>query len=152
MKWHFSAALGRVGLWQGQWTLFAPNPKINNAWLAAEVYRPDGTQHEFWSSTYWADTSGWERFRGFRHINYNNRIQTQGQQAANDLADYLARRLIGPTAVPIDVDQPLDSRWRLVLSRNELNLSLPDNGQLPTRDETLWISTSQNLTVREYQP
>lgn len=154
-KWYFSSVLNRVGLWQGQWTLFAPNPKINNAWLAAEVYRPDRTQHEFWNSTYWAETSGWERFSGFRHINYNNRIQTQGQRAANDLADYLARRLIGPAALPVEensLENDARESWRLVLSRSELNLSLPDDGHLPSRDETLWISTSQNLTVREYLP
>ncbi len=149
--------LNRCGLWQGQWTLFAPKPKINNSWLSAEVYAPDGTQQQFWNSTYWAETTTWERFSGFRHINYNNRIQSQGKLAADDLADYLARELISPAASAVDssvvgpaVDQA--GAWRLVLSRSELNVVLPDDGTLPTRDETLWISTSQNLTVREYQP
>lgn len=141
--------LNRMGLWQGQWTLFAPNPKINNAWISAEVYAPDGTQSAFWNSTYWAETSTWERFAGFRHINYNNRIQTQGKRAADDLADFLARSLITPTAVATTDRQ--DAR-RLVLSRTELNVVLPGDGTLPNRDETMWISTSQNLTVREYQP
>lgn len=141
--------LNRTGLWQGQWTLFAPNPKINNAWISAEVYAPDGTQSAFWNSTYWSETSTWQRFTGFRHINYNNRIQTQGKRAADDLADFLARSLITPTAVATTDRQ--DTR-RLVLSRTELNVVLPDDGTLPNRDETMWISTSQNLTVREYQP
>ncbi len=148
-KWFVGPFLNRTGLWQGQWTLFAPNPKINNAWISAEVYAPDGSQSAFWNSTYWAETSTWERFSGFRHINYNNRIQTQGKRAADDLADFLARSLITPTAVATTDRQ---AARRLVLSRTELNVVLPDDGTLPSRDETLWISTSQNLTVREYQP
>ncbi len=155
--------LNRVGLWQGQWTLFAPNPRINNAWLSAEVYRPDSSQPEYWNSIYFAGTSTWERFSGFRHINYNNRIQTQGPEALADLSDYLARQLISPTARPVVAleakigehsSEPVSQlpNWRIVLSRNELNVSLPDDGTLPTRDETLWISSSQNLSIREYQP
>ncbi len=168
--------LNYCGLWQGQWTLFAPAPILNNAWLSAEVYRPDGTQHEVWNSTYWAKSSGWERFVGFRRMNYRNRMAASDPLAANDLADYLARQLISPTAHPVNVhaSSPIKSQrdnttllhdsnqsiestqptlpWRIVLSRNQLNLVMPDDGVLPKRDETLWISSSKNLAVREYQP
>lgn len=146
--------LNTLGLWQGRWTLFAPNPKINNSWLSAEIYEPGGKLKEIWNSTYWAETKGWERFLGFRHINYNNRIHTINKQAADDFADYLARQLIAPTAhcVSPDTSTTTDGRWRIVLSRNELNISLPDDGTLPTRDETIWIVASKNLTVREYLP
>ncbi len=146
--------LNFCGLWQGRWTLFAPNPKINNSWLSAEVYEPNGKLNEIWNSIYWPETNGWERFRGFRHINYNNRIQTVNKEAADDFADYLARHLIAATAhsVPLDGSTASSGRWRIVLSRNELNISLPDDGTLPTREETLWIVASKNLTVREYLP
>ncbi len=152
--------LNRMGLWQGGWTLFAPNPGINNTWISAEVYAPDG-QLDTWNSTYWADTNGWQRFRGFRHINYTNRIQTQGKAAADDYADYLARQLISPTASAIiaepeqlatSIDADSQSHWRLQLARNRMNISLPDDGTLPSREETMWISSSENLTVREYLP
>ena len=164
--------LNYCGLWQGQWTLFAPNPKINNAWLSAEIYRPDGTRQEVWNSTYWANSSGWERFVGFRRMNYAIRLAATDAIAAHDFADYLARQLISPTAQPIntqvpapiaqasesaestELSGPTESTlpWRVVLSRNQLNIVLPDDGTLPKRDATLWISSSKNLAVREYQP
>ncbi len=159
--------LNYSGLWQGRWTLFAPNPKINNSWISADVYQPDGQLKETWNSTYWPETEGWERFLGFRHINYNNRIHTIDKSAADDLADYLSRKLISPEVTPklrvelgaasspthssggkVVVENP----WRIVLSRSELNISLPDDGTLPPREETLWLSSSENLTTREYQP
>ncbi len=167
-------ALNYCGLWQGQWTLFAPNPKLNNAWLSAEIYRPDGTQQEVWNSTYWANSTGWKRFVGYRRMLYAIRMAAIDSRAANDFADYLARQLISPTARPINADasnpaaeslgefrnatsesteasEPTTT-WRLVLSRNQLNLVLPDDGSLPKRDETLRISSSKNLAVREYHP
>ncbi|MCA9160792.1 MAG: hypothetical protein KDA72_20820 [Planctomycetales bacterium] len=168
-KQFVSPALNYCGLWQGNWTLFAPNPILNNAWLSAVIYRPDGTQQEVWNSTYWANASGWERFVGFRRMNYRNRMAAIDPRAANDFTDYLARQLISPTAHPVN-DQPSATAtqpdepsqlsestpstlpWRIVLSRNQLNLVLPDDGPLPKRDETMWISSSKNLAVREYQP
>ncbi len=180
--------LNYCGLWQGQWTLFAPSPILNNAWLSAEIYRPDGSQQEVWNSTYWANSSGWERFLGFRHMNYRNSMGAAAPAAANDLADYLARQLISPTAHPIEqpvaevaqtfggsptspetlgefrYDQsqpgavsdtnrrPQQPTWRLVLTRSQLSIVLPHDGTLPKRDETLWISSSKNLAVREYLP
>jgi hypothetical protein len=157
-----SPILTRIGLWQGEWTLFAPNPAINNAWVSAEIRDPNG-ELETWNSTYWAGTSGWERFRGFRYINYSNRLPTQDQAVADDYADYLARQLISPTAQPLNLSPDASSNaspptqtpaeaWKLSLFRSQLNLSLPEDGSLPPRDEVLWISTSKNLAIREYLP
>ena len=204
--------LNYCGLWQGQWTLFAPNPILNNAWLSAEIYRPDGSQQEVWNSTYWANSSGWERFVGFRRMNYRNRLATASPEAVNDLADYLARQLISPTAHPVEhpvaevatfgapvaevaktvgalppgletlgefryeksqppgpetlgefrydksqsgavtAHSPREPTWRLVLTRSQMNIVLPDDGTLPQRDQTLWLSSSKNLVDREYLP
>lgn len=152
--------LNYFGLWQGQWALFAPNPILNNAWLSAEVYRPDGSQQEVWNSTYWANSNGWDRFVGFRRMNYGNQMAAADPGAANDLADYLARLLISPTARPVEHPVaeaaesvgPSQSTWRLVLTRSQMNIVLPDDGTLPARDQTLWISSSKNLAVREYLP
>lgn len=147
--------LNYCGFWQGQWTLFAPNPILNNAWLSAEIYRPDGSQQEVWNSTYWANSSGWERFVGFRRMNYRNQISAAHPDAANDFADYLARQLISPTAQAVPYSEAPAAQqptWRLVLTRNQMNFVLPDDGTLPTREQTLWISSSKNLAVREYLP
>ncbi|MEZ6136483.1 MAG: hypothetical protein R3C53_16430 [Pirellulaceae bacterium] len=46
----------------------------------------------------------------------------------------------------------VEPRWRIVLSRNQMNMSMPDDGTLPARDDTLWIATSVNLLTREYSP
>ncbi len=170
-KQTLSPLLRRVGLWQGQWTLFAPNPTLNNAWLSAEVFRPDGTQEQIWNSAYWAKTNGWERFVGFRRMNYAIRMAAVNPSVANDLCDYLARQLIASTARPIaqpivsgDASQPpagaadtaatrdLARPWKIVLSRNQMSIVLPADGTLPKRDETISIASSKNLAVREYRP
>ncbi len=170
-KQTLSPLLCRAGLWQGQWTLFAPKPTLNNAWLSAEVYRPDGTQEQIWNSAYWAKASGWERFVGFRRMNYAIRMAAVNPSVSNELSDYLARQLISPTARPVaelpgvDDDRPAHLEnadkathsvpaglWKIVLSRNQMNIVLPEDGSLPTRDETIAIASSKNLAVREYQP
>lgn len=149
--------LNYCGLWQGQWTLFAPAPILNNAWLSAEIYGPDGTRQKVWNSTYWANSRGWDRFVGFRQMNYRNRTSAMDPRAVADYADYLARQLISPTAHAVNLPDSVPSEntpqpWRVVLSRNQLNIVMPDDGTLPKRDETIWISSSKNLLVREYQP
>lgn len=159
-KLKVSPLLRRIGLWQGEWTLFAPNPIIHNAWLSAEVYSPDG-ELSTWNSPYWANSSSWERFRRFRYINYYIRMQTENKLVADDMADYLARKLIAPTARPLVSEslretEPLPAGasevWKLSLYRNQMNLSLPADGTLPGRDEELWFASSTNLTDREYVP
>lgn len=144
----------RLGLWQGEWPLFAPNPVLNNAWVSADLSTPGGeTIH--WNSTYWATASSWQKFRHFREINYFNRMPFRDSPVANDFADYVARQELGNNFQALDflpdtdVRQPL---WTLELNRNELNMSSPAEGPLPTRDETVWIVTSLWLATRRYEP
>jgi hypothetical protein len=166
LKLACSPVLNRVGLWQGSWALFAPNPAINNAWLSVDVTAPDGTQ-QTWNSTYWSETSSWERFRRYRFINYNNRIASVDKAAADNFADYMACQLISPDARPLPATESeetansgqnagLESHegrvWRLSVYRNLFTLSLPEDGSFPLREEAIWLSTSRNLTLRQYLP
>lgn len=161
----------RLGLWQAEWALFAPDPQLNNAWLSAEIYAPDGTLTT-WNSTYWGTASGVQKFRDFRMLNFGNRLSRRDPLARDDFADYIARQMIGPgvqavvvadgAIVPVQnaasenlsnqTDSKPGDRWRLVLFRSQLLMTLPADGALPSRDETLWISSSQQLVEREYQP
>ncbi len=148
----------RLGLWQGEWPLFAPNPVLNNAWVTAEIYAPDGTLTN-WNSIFWGSTSGFEKFYRFRHMNFYNNIAFRGEAASHDFLDYIARTHISPDARPVAEgqadaaeDQPLSPPWRIVLVRSQLNMIMPDDGSLPSADETTWVTSSETVTSREYRP
>jgi hypothetical protein len=159
---HLRPALSYAGLWQGEWPLFAPNPTINNSWLSAEFYvqgapklAPDGKPLS-WNSPVWSSISCWTKFYRIRHINYFNRIAYRGKNGVSDLADYLARTELGPDfhfseavtvdGVPADDAQAIELR----LSMNRLQLVMPDDGSLPSPEETTWMSLSSNLALRKY--
>jgi hypothetical protein len=144
-----------TGLWQGEWPLFAPNPVLNNAWISAEISAPSGERSE-WNSTFWASASTWEKFRQFRYINFYNRLPFRGAGVADDFADFIARQQIGQNVRAITSDESLNSTgeptWSLQLNRNQMDISLPDDGTLPPREETTWIISSSHLSTREYRP
>lgn len=190
-----------LGISQREWSLFAPDPKLNNAWFSAELCAPDGTLTT-WNSTYWGTASGAQKFRDFRSLNFGNRLSRRDPLAREDFADYIARKMLGPEtravvlpaeatrAVSESTDQArlysfpsnlpesdllesdslesdsLESdlvnskaaeadalpRWRLVLYRSQLQMTLPADGTFPSRDETVWIASSQQLALREYLP
>ena len=138
-KQMLSSVLNRVGLWQGEWPLFAPDPVINNGWFTAEVHAIDGTVTQ-WSSPYWSEASGWDKFIDFRHVDYFNRLTLRtNAPAADDLADYLACEANKPVA-------------RVKLYKNLVTLQMPDDGTLPPRDELGWIFNSEPVSIRRYQP
>jgi len=138
-RW-LSAFLNRVGLWQGQWVMFSPNPVLNNAYLTAEIDDKDGNR-TYWDSPDWKHVSNWEKFYRFRDMNYYNRIYLpQNLLATNDFADYLART---SSKSPVA---------RLKLVRTPMTMVVPETGTLPKRDDTIWISSSNFLTERRYDP
>jgi hypothetical protein len=152
-KTHLSPWTSRLGLWQGEWPLFAPNPVLNNAWVSADIRERQGaTIH--WNSTYWATASSWEKFRHFRKVNYFNRMPFRGSSVAYDFADYIARQELGRDvqAVETDVNGRSNATWTMQLNHNQLNMSPPNDGPLPSREETIWIATSSHLATRGYEP
>ena len=175
MKSYLTPITNRLGLWQGEWPLFAPNPTLNNAWISAELRGPDGT-YAMWNSPYWATESGWEKFRNFRKVNYTNRLPFREILAGQDLADHLLKHEfkldLRAVESPEDDEKLANEQsvedvvaeaslikpsskagvWRMDLYYNKLNLSLPAEGGFPSRDEATWISTSKKLLTREYLP
>ena len=134
-----SSVLNRVGLWQGEWPLFAPDPVVNNGWFTAEIRDPDGTVTR-WNSPFWSEASAWDKFVGFRYIDYFNRLTLPSNfPAADDFADYLAR----------EVGRPVAS---VRLYKNQVLLQMPDDGSLPPREEIAWMFSSELVAVRKYQP
>ncbi len=138
-RW-LSAVLNRVGLWQGQWVMFSPDPFLNNAYLTAEIDDKDGNR-TYWDSPDWKQASSSEKFYRFRYMNYYNRIYIkENLLATNDFADYLAHT---SSRSPVR---------RLTLVRTKMTMVLPEAEALPKRDDTIWISSSNFLTERHYDP
>ncbi len=138
-RW-LSSLLNRVGLWQGQWAMFAPNPIINNAYLTAEIEDEVGNQ-TYWDSPDWKSVGTFGKFYRFRYLNFYNRIYLDSNAPAiNDFVDYLARTASGS---PVR---------RLKLVRNAMTMLAPEAGSLPTGDDVIWISRSDLLRERRYEP
>lgn len=134
-----SSVLNRIGLWQGEWPLFAPDPFINNGWFTADVRSGDGTVTQ-WNSPYWSEFGAWDKFVRFRHVDYFNRLTLRSNApAADDFADYVARTSGKPVA-------------SIRLYKNQVLLQMPDDGSLPPRDEITWIFSSEPVSVRSYEP
>ncbi len=162
LQQYLRPTLSYAGLWQGDWPLFAPNPTINNCWLSAEFYfqgvpkLASNGKPQSWNSPVWSSTNSWKKFYRFRHINYFNRVVYRGNNVVNDLADYVARMELGPDchfAETITVDGVHAQEAETVelrLSLNRLQLVMPDDGSLPSPEETTWMSLSSNLALRKY--
>lgn len=134
-----SAGLNRIGLWQGEWSMFAPDPVINNGWLTVELQSASGPTLQ-WDSPQWAQASGWEKFVRFRHLNFYNRLpQIWNLRATDDFLNYVARQ----SGEPVD---------KAKLFKNQLRLRMPSDGTLPQRDEVEWHFSTELWTQRDIQP
>ncbi len=136
----WSEWLSRVGLWQGQWSMFSPDPVLNNAWIVAEFEEADGTTTE-WISPNWREAGTVEKFIRFRELNFFNRLYIDRNAPAwNDFADWLKA-----TQAPA-------STKLIRLTRNQFRMSPIIDDQLPAQEETTWILSSDFLLERSYTP
>ena len=128
-----------VGLCQRPWRLFAPDPRKDFGWLSAELIARDGSSTP-WTSPFWSELSVYEKFVGFRSLNYYSRFRDPLiQSVSDDLADYLSINVLPAY---------LTSRVELSLSAFE---TLPNDDQpFPSREETITMLVTKPLTVREY--
>ena len=150
-----------VGLAQGDWPLFAPNPVLNNSIIVAEVTDRDGNPAT-WSSTDWSRASVWTKFTRFRHLNYLQRIPSR-IPASEDFAAYLLRSI--PTKEPAqglvrwsasnemlppaEVAAPV-REIRLYQYRNTLLTS--DENAYPIWSETPWSTQINYISRRDSKP
>jgi len=171
-KWRFVTplqesirpVLNLTGLWQGDWPLFAPNPVINNGWISAEFYASSDASPVLvgdgrtlsWNSPIWSECNSWNKFYRFRHMNYFNRAAYRGKNVVDDLADYIAREKLGPDFRLVNTQLTESSRDEdsssidLRLSKNALQIVLPEDRSLPSPEETTWIYVGSGLGLRRY--
>ncbi|MEI8212034.1 MAG: hypothetical protein WCI02_07785 [Planctomycetota bacterium] len=161
IKVRVNTTLRYLGLSQGDWPLFAPNPSVDNPRIVAEVL--DGeNQKGTWSSPEWSRSSIWEKFYRFRHMNYYQRVG-RNVQASSDLADYLHRSIPDrETIIPsirFDADYELLPPAEFVppiraikVYEYKRRLLLNDGEPLPNQAETNWTNHSQLAAQRKYHP
>ena len=146
-SWNRALTTG-IGVWQGQWKMFAPTPSVHKRWFTAEITHP-GVAGQSWSSPYWGETGGWQKFYLFRHMNYFERLHSlRNRGAAEDFAYYLARtrRPHGESAMGEG------DGTRVVLVSNGLKLVMPQDGRLPSKEEITWITFSDVVADVEQGP
>ena len=80
----------RLGIWQGPWHLFSPNPDGQNHRFRAEITYYDGTEFE-WHSPAWRELSSGERFLKHRESEYLDHVWGVANEPAwAPWADHLA--------------------------------------------------------------
>lgn len=160
-KYEINNRLRHLGLSQGDWPLFAPNPEITNGVVIAELIDHKQNTHS-WSSIDWSQASIWEKFYRFRHMNYLQRV-SHNLVAYEDLVDYVKR------ALPEQSKHSNDEVWFPVvqfmetapleppiveskLFQFEQRMVMPEDSTLPKQADTIWSTYSKFLTKREYIP
>lgn len=140
-------AINTLGLGQGDWPLFAPNPIINNNTIVAEI--EDQKQQRFqWSSPDWSQKSVWFKFHQFRQMNYFQRLPRY-PLAYENFANYLAQAVPNQQAVkpaldlvanPTEPDNPSMTKplRQLTLSQAQFEIVLPEGEELPKTDDIYW--------------
>lgn len=117
--------LNLTGLWQGQWTLFAPVPDSRNLRIRAEIKFADGTRR-IWQSPDWRAQDPWRRFVGHRNSEFLEKIaEDDNSYAWSAFAEDLVRRERSQMHLPPEPDQvilsvlwtdipaPTGERWPL---------------------------------------
>lgn len=139
-KQAWSKGLSFVGLWQGQWKMFSPDPVLNNAVYVAEFQTADGSAAE-WTSPNWREVGNLSKFVSFREMNFYNRLYIyRNSPAWKDFVDWLR------------VNQAPASTRNIRLTRQQFQMAPLVDGELPSREETTWILSSDYLLDRSYEP
>ncbi len=180
IKLRIRPVLRAVGLWQGEWQLFAPNPVLSNSWWTIEVKgRLAGELDEVlgqsadslrlpegysWNSPFWGEVSALEKTYKRRHVAYFRRMSEFPRMVVRDYMDYWVRERFGDRLKPMR-EQPSDyehgvpveeksfeepADLELIVYRNEMKLAFPDDGSLPNREETTWMSVTEKYVHRRY--
>ncbi len=130
------AVVRPLGLWQGNWRLFAPNPDRLNAWVEARVSWSSG-DITTWESPDWQARSFLERYTTGRWHKMIEAVRTDERPM---LHDHLARWVAANTAPPADGATPLRvelvRHWWMVPAPGRIAEARERWGRLPPpRDE-----------------
>ena len=126
-----------------------------------------------WNSPFWREVGPAKKFFKRRHIAYSRRLSEFPIAVVEDFADHWVRKRFGNRLHPIG-NLPLESGLidhifpgvsvagliddsepfllELNIYRNELKLAIPDDGSLPSREETVWLSVTEKYLQRRYGP
>ncbi len=120
-----------LGLWQGNWRLFAPDPDHMNTWVEAKVTYSDNTEWA-WKTPNWRERSYYEKFIQGRHPKFWDAFRLDKRKGIWPfVADYAAR--IAPTpasgARPIKVE--LLRHWWDVPPPNKIAEVVKEFGESP---------------------
>jgi hypothetical protein len=129
-----------------------------------------------WNTPFWGEVGPLEKFYKRRHIAYFRRLSDFPRAVAEDYLDFWVRERFGDRLRPLadaaaggaEINAEIGGNagetarldaiavqpvlLELNLYRNELKLAFPDDGSLPTRDETVWLSVTEKYLQRKYGP
>jgi hypothetical protein len=71
----------RLGIHQGLWNLFAPDPDRTNTHLRADITYRDGQRRQ-WDGPDWRQTSAWQKWAGHRHREWFDHLPLQSAAPA----------------------------------------------------------------------
>ena len=156
VKKPLNRVLQHLGLAQGDWPLFAPNPVLNNGTVEADIL-DDNEQHFRWRSPDWSTQSVSEKFLMFRQMNYFQRLP-RNHLACEDFADYLLQAIPSKESVTpaLQFDPMLtDNSQSVTLPLRQVNLyharlymELRDDEMLPSYEDTIWSCQINFLVQR----
>lgn len=87
-----------LGLWQGNWKLFAPDPDHMNTWVEARVTYGDGSQWS-WTTPDWQKRNLWEKFIQGRHPKFSDAFRLDKRKGIWPyIVDYVVRIAPKPTS------------------------------------------------------
>jgi len=128
-----------LGVDSGPWNMFAPDPRVHNFNLVVEQ-DVDGEIREIWESENWQEMRGRDKFRHFRKINYYRALTVPYRfPASQDFVDYVARThpSVSHGGGPVG------------LSKIGLQLLVPVDGGIPTKDEMTWMLFNETIATSD---
>ena len=131
VKDYFSPFLRQVGLIQGSWKLFAPNPDHLNTWVEAKVTFSDESTWS-WSTPNWPERSHFEKFIQGRHPKFWDAFRLDDRKAVHRyVADYAVRIAPAPSAGVKPTKVELVRHWWEVPAPKDRQAAAEKYGSLP---------------------
>lgn len=143
VKNNLDAFLDVTGLWQGGWTLFAPDPDKINVAVQADITFSDGRETT-WRSPVWRSMSTWQRFLRFREAEFIDNVRRDGNSCVwPSFANYLGRNVSHP-------DNPELKPTKIVLTRDWFLIPPPNPDNIIQFPEVPKMNCSDIFFAKEF--